>query len=81
MIILDGIFSKLLWIDMTKIINDFRYKMKVVAMLLVCLAMASGKEAKNREGRLFLVSATTSTSTLTTSSICYSTGSNHFFSF
>ena len=49
-------------------------KMRVLIMVACCLALAMGQEAKrDRQGRLFLVSSSTTTSTLTTSSICYST--------
>merc|ERR1719492_326840 len=41
--------------------------------LLACLAVAYGTE-KNREGRLFLVSHSTTTTTLKTSTFCYNSG-------
>jgi len=45
-------------------------------IVLACLAVAYGTEVSinNREGKLFLVSSSTTTSTLKTSTICYTTG-------
>ena len=42
-------------------------------VVLAFLAVAYGTEVNNREGKLFLVSSSTTTSTLSTSTICYTT--------
>jgi len=51
--------------------HSVRNKMKTF-FILACLAVAYGAD-KNREGRLFLVSSSTSTTTLKTSTICFTT--------
>ena len=46
--------------------------MRFLIMVACYLALATGEQAKwDRQGRLFLVSSRTTTSTLPTSSICY----------